>query len=463
MDLSGNFPRKNGRRNQRRIGFSADRPIKRASEDKLGRDSFAKNLAHSIRGWHGKDSLVIALCGEWGCGKTSLKNLALGHLNRGLRNKIPVLEFNPWEISGHGDITAGFLGDLAKLLPEKITSCALERLGETSGKIKRYARLIKAGGIIAGKFGKFITSFAPVTGTTMATVGNSLASGASTVQETSLAVEETSEEEPLSLAELKAEIVKGMGALKAPIFAVIDDIDRLTTEEIREVFQLVKSNANFPNLVFLLMFDRVIVGEALNQVVGNRGDEFLDKIVQVPFDVPEPSFNKIQEALFSNLDLLLGDKAIAKHWNRDRWGRLWHGAMALYFRTLRHVYRFLGPLEFLVGQTEGAGFVFNFVDMLGIETLRVFEPALYNRLRQERNLLCGCATRWVFDEKEAEATIKAQFEALLGLVPGPRRRRAQTFLRCSSLVVSLQNQGAVTNYLENYASAMRRLLTAILS
>jgi predicted KAP-like P-loop ATPase len=356
--------------------------------------------------------------------------MAVERLNRGRRNKIPVLEFNPWEISGHGDIIAAFLNDLGTLLPKNAASTAIKRMGETSEKIKRYAKLIKAGGGLVGRLGRWLVPVAPTSGTAIEITGEAAASAASAAQEVCESFEDAAKEEPLSLAELKADIVKGMSGLKTPILAVIDDIDRLTTDEIREVFQLVKANANFPNLIFLLMFDRIIVGRALDAVSGNHGDEFLDKIVQVPFDVPEPSFSQIRQALFSALNLHLEDKAIRKHWNQDRWSDLWQGGMSAYFRTLRQVYRFLGPFEFLIGQMRAAGgFELNFVDMLGIETLRVFEPALYNRVRTERDLLCGSATRWVYDEKQAEATIKGQFETLLSLVSESRRRQVQSILR----------------------------------
>jgi predicted KAP-like P-loop ATPase len=57
--------------------FSTDRPILSKSEDLLGRSKFAESLADVIVGWTGNDSLVIALYGTWGIGKSSIKNLML--------------------------------------------------------------------------------------------------------------------------------------------------------------------------------------------------------------------------------------------------------------------------------------------------------------------------------------------------------------------------------------------------
>jgi predicted KAP-like P-loop ATPase len=57
--------------------LSADRPIASRDEDELGRRGFSEALANAIRGWSGRESLVLALYGEWGNGKSSIKNMTI--------------------------------------------------------------------------------------------------------------------------------------------------------------------------------------------------------------------------------------------------------------------------------------------------------------------------------------------------------------------------------------------------
>ena len=74
--------------------FSSDRPIETRDEDVLGRRGFSESLADAIRGWSGRESLVLALYGEWGDGKSSIKNMVVEALHSKSPN-IDVVDFNP--------------------------------------------------------------------------------------------------------------------------------------------------------------------------------------------------------------------------------------------------------------------------------------------------------------------------------------------------------------------------------
>ncbi len=59
--------------------LSSDRPITSFAGDLLGRSKFAESLASAIKGWTDNDSLVIALYGPCGSGKSSIKIWLLNH------------------------------------------------------------------------------------------------------------------------------------------------------------------------------------------------------------------------------------------------------------------------------------------------------------------------------------------------------------------------------------------------
>lgn len=62
---------------------------------------------------------------------------------------------------------------------------------------------------------------------------------------------------------MKKTISSKMSERKDKIVVFIDDLDRLDKEEIRMVMKLVRSVADFPNIIYVLCFDNEIVEHAL--------------------------------------------------------------------------------------------------------------------------------------------------------------------------------------------------------
>lgn len=405
--------------------FSADRPIESSKGDRLGRTAFADALAKRIRAWNGKESLVISLCGEWGCGKTSLKNIVVESLNKGRRLKMDVLQFNPWEISGHASVAAIYFRELGVALnrhaaDEPAAEAAVKRL-------TLYSKAASFGGATLKALAKSL----PLLGVPGAPILESIGEAAASSSELAAKGAEAQGANSLepSLADIKRLLAVDMAGLKCPLLVVIDDIDRLTTDEIREVFQLVKANADLPNLIYLLMFDREIVARALDSIAGGRGHEFLDKIIQVPFHVPQPAMKRVHKVLFEGLDAHLAETGVGERWETQRWSRVWPGGLSRYFTNLRCVYRFLGSFSFQVSQMRnGKTFELNPLDLIVLETLRLFEPALYESLAARREILTGSRIAAFFSEDERNKAQVAEQTALLSLTAEPRKTAMKEIL-----------------------------------
>src|ERR1700719_2521885 len=95
--------------------FPADQPLVNPADDKLDRDHFSEEIARSLANWQGHDSLVLSLSGEWGTGKSTIKNFIIHHL----RHKATVLEFNPWQWSGQDKLLEAFLWQLGAIFGKK--------------------------------------------------------------------------------------------------------------------------------------------------------------------------------------------------------------------------------------------------------------------------------------------------------------------------------------------------------
>ncbi|WP_192932847.1 P-loop NTPase fold protein [Lachnobacterium bovis] len=55
---------------------------------------------------------------------------------------------------------------------------------------------------------------------------------------------------------------------------------------------------DFPNVIYLLSMDRDVVTRALEEVHDCDGYEYLEKIIQVTFEIPELRKNKLHKVFF---------------------------------------------------------------------------------------------------------------------------------------------------------------------
>ena len=199
--------------------------------------------------------------------------------------------------------------------------------------------------------------------------------------------EATAKEREQSLSDIRQELSGLLLKRKAPLIVVMDDLDRLTSTQLRMVFQLIKANLEFPNVVFLLLFQRDLVEDKLNDGV-QKGRDYLEKIIQVPFDIPQIETTRLHSLLFNKLDKIIEqDESAAKMFDSGRWGNLFHGSLNAYFDNLRSVYRFTSTLSFHFILLKGkSAFEVNPVDLIAIECLRVFEPDVYREIARSKEI-----------------------------------------------------------------------------
>jgi predicted KAP-like P-loop ATPase len=417
-------------REHRENSVSSERPITTLAEDELGRTGFAEAVSKIIGQWGGRDSLVIAIYGPWGSGKSSLKNMVLDALPKGDSKTIP-MEFNPWEWAGQEKVFEGFFGELSAKLGSADASTDASKLAK---KVRMYGAMLSAAasitGVIRWSLVGFLAviaffGFAPLLGTPrilLATFGG-LAIAAvlvltllgRTADKIATYLAAKAEATTKSVAEVKKELQALLKDLPKNVLVVVDDIDRLTPSGIRMMFQLVKANADFPNLVYLLLLQRDIVERALSGGSGpeeGNGAEFLKKVVQVAFDIPRLSPAKLEEALESTVRRIVDSTRAEGKFQSQRWGKLFVSGIRPYFRTLRDVRRFGNTLLFHFElYRNGETFDANPVDLIALEVLRQFEPAVYQRLHVSKELLTGTSHSLLGDWQGSDK--KEVAEALL--------------------------------------------------
>lgn len=340
-----------------KMNYSTDKPIDTCEQDLLGRASFSKQLGRAIYDYNGKDGLVIGLYGKWGSGKTSVINMAVNEMITlaEQENNMPlVMKFAPWNYSDKDNLISIFF----QSLKNKIELQDNEKMKKQVGKaLNDYAGAFDA------------LSLIPIVGSGVAAILKSVAQAQGTNLMQSADLEKTKELLESALVEAKKKIV-----------IIIDDIDRLTNSQIRDVFQLVKQVADFSNVIYILAMDRKVVRRALQEVHNIDGNEYLEKIIQVPFEIPELRKSKLNSIFFSKLDEVVKEISDKIEWNDDYWTDIFQNCIEPYMNTLRDVFQF--KYGAMYRETS-------FEDMLAITTIEVLEPELYRWIGNNKEAVCG--------------------------------------------------------------------------
>lgn len=346
--------------------FLSDQPIQSSSQDIIGRKNFAHSLAETIFSYETTNDLVLGLYGEWGSGKTSLLNLTIEwieELSNGKEIKPIIIRFNPWNFSEQNQLIKQYFSILSGILKRKDNSEELIKIGE---KLEEYSDIFEPLSImpVVGQF-TFIAKMG------MKLVGDSL--------------KLRGKSKKRDLDELRKELNRLLTKINNKIIVIIDDIDRLTPHEIRQIFQLVKKIADFPNTIYLLSFDKKVVLNALKEVHNGFENEYLEKIIQVPFEIPTLSKEDMYQYLFKQIDRIIADLP-QKEFDQGYWGNMFHSGIKYYFNSLRDVSRFINSLSFNYSLVKGR---VNVVDFIAITTIQVFHSELYYSIRSNKDLFAG--------------------------------------------------------------------------
>ena len=294
-----------------------------------------------------------------------------------------IVKFNPWLCADPKQLITQFFKQMATAI--KVKKPAGEKVWEL---VDQFADLFDAATLIPG------------VGTFVAALGKVFAKGA----------KDRVDRRTANLQKSKDQIIEKMKAEEIKIIVSIDDIDRLSEEEIIAVFQLVKALADFPNTVYVLSFDYDVVVQALSKVQHGDGKEYLEKIIQVPFEIPAPSMEDIYDALYSKLNDITG-VIPEERWSRTVWIDFFHFGLKKYIRSLRDVIRytnvFMLKYELLKDETDP-------VDLLALTALQVFEPTVYSKIPNYKDILCGSIDNYSHDwQKRQEEKIRNTIVLLL--------------------------------------------------
>lgn len=376
--------------------LGSDLPLVDPAEDAFGYAPFASQLAAAIVSNKSPQGLVLAVHGKWGSGKSSLLNFIKHDLAKLPENRRPVLvDFNPWWFEGREQIAAQLLEQFSSQLPDRLKH------------VRSLARLV-------GKYSKQIAdAAADVSG--YGWIKRPLAWLLGWIPGLKFLTEKT------GIPLVKKKVAAALKKSGKRFVFFVDDIDRLTPDEARDFFRAIKALADFPEVVYVLFFDREEVAKALTASLRMDGEAYLEKIVQAPFHLPAVDKEQLQQKLFKGLDAIIESKPMPFPFDQGRWAEVFSDGLDRCLRKPRDIVRILNAIS--VAYPPLAGEV-NPVDFIALEFLRVFEPATYGSIREAKDFFCGAPTQ--LDYKKAEE--RTYFEKWRDSLPEASRDHLATMV-----------------------------------
>ena len=333
--------------------------------------------------------LVVGIHGPWGDGKTTVLNLLRRHLESD--GKMAVVEFNPWRFTDEPSMLAGFFRVLAGVIRAKLSTKGEDIAGwvETIG---RYAA------VVDDRFGK--------------------------------AAEVAGAKAEASLEALRSRLSDALAMADKRIVVLVDDIDRLDKHETHTLFRLIKACADFPNVCYVLAFDDVAVAKSLGERYGS-GDEasgraFLEKIIQVPLKLPVAMKEDLRSLCLQHVDHALSAASIEL--SREEVGGFISGfdrGISIRLDTPRAAKRYGNALMFALPLLKDE---VNMVDLLLLEALRAFYPAIYDCIRANHEEFSGVESehRWGGENGPYCATL---LKSIIGAMPAEEQDGVKSLLK----------------------------------
>lgn len=237
--------------------FVEDLPLDNGNKESLGRDIYAKQLARLIYGQKFEKAFSLGILGPWGAGKTSFINMMKDEMDE---DRTVLVDFNPFYNNDDKSIIEEFF----KILSQSVK----EYSSELSVKFKRY--------------GEHVVN----------------AIGSKSLQLIYDTLDLINNEKVSSLQDHYSKINEILIKLKKQIVISVDDVDRLSSNEIIQLLKLIRNTANFHNTVYIISLDKEYLISSLKEDSGARNRKFIEKFFQYEFILPPFNKHKVRSKFF---------------------------------------------------------------------------------------------------------------------------------------------------------------------
>ena len=316
-----------------RLGYEVECPCTAEDEDLLGRRKEAQDLAEKIFQTDTSNAaFTLGLTAPWGAGKTSFMLAMKDYLEKQHSDETILLDFNPWMYRKAPNLTQVFFEELSRTLAPYNSALA-------SGFIRYVDHILDRDDSAWLQLGVRL-----------------LPQG--------FKAKSTSEQYEF----LKKEI----GKLGRKIMIFIDDVDRLDSEELIELFSLIRnSSLSFPHMSYILAYDKEYVASQLQSKFNEHTYRYMEKILQEEYPLAKITPEQLEEALRLELKRIGSDDLCTPIESSEI-------QLVYHLPTLRAIKRICNTLSSYRKELEGNVALF---DWFIIELIRIQYPRVFDLLR----------------------------------------------------------------------------------
>lgn len=351
--------------------YIADRPVKNQDDDKFQRYNFSKRIADTIKESKNIESLVIGIFGAWGEGKSSVLNFIDNELKTD--ENIIRIYLNPWRYTDEETLLISLFKNIANTLGKELET-KKEKIGSF---IKKYGSITQAFGIDISSTGGILNDS--------------------------------------NVDIFKERVNELLLASKKRVVIFVDDIDRLDKNEIFAIFRIVKLTADFSNTIYILSFDDKMVAEAIGERFGSgsieSGESFLEKIIQVPINIPKAQPEALKKFCFLLVENAINSSKIELSEEEiKRFVFQFSSHLLSELDTPRLAARFGNAISFALPLLKGE---INTVDLLLIEAIKIFYPKHYRLIKNESEYFIGDYNGFGYgSDEDKKAELRAKLDEL---------------------------------------------------
>ena len=403
--------------------IDSDAPVQDSKGDRFDRAPFAFRIAETLTRRADPASLVIAVYGAWGEGKTTVLNFIREKLKS--EPSVVCVNFNPWRLNGEDELLTGFFSTLADALDAELKT-ATEKIGDA---LKQYSFLLKPLPVLSK-----LEEVAQGTGSLMSAV---------------------------TLDALRFKISSILRDSRKRVVVMIDDIDRLEKAEIQSLFRLVKLTADFDYVAYILAFDEAMVAAAIGERFSSdekrsvaAGMNFLEKIVQVGLHLPPAGIDELQTCAFEQIDEALRVSGVEL--SRDDMTEFilyFRAGIVPHIQTPRMAKKYGNALQFALGILREE---IRYIDLMLLETIRTFYPKLYLAIRDRKSLLLNGQKGFeipAFIREQVPSSSETEVNGLARIIRNLFPRTGGTIYGTDwDLIWSKKRRVCATHYFDRYFS-----------